>query len=60
MVQHSIGLVTALVPKLGYEVCSNLAKEAMATGESVYHLALNKKLLSKKELDKILSPEGMI
>ncbi|TNE35691.1 aspartate ammonia-lyase [bacterium] len=60
MVQHSIGLVTALVPKLGYEVCSNLAKEAMATGASVYHLALDKKLLSKKELDKILSPKGMV
>jgi aspartate ammonia-lyase len=60
MVQNSIGLVTALVPKLGYEVCSNLAKEAMATNNSVYQLALDKKLMTKKELDDFLSPKRMI
>jgi aspartate ammonia-lyase len=59
-VQNSIGLVTALVPKLGYEVCSNLAKEAMATNNSVYQLALDKELLTQKELDDFLSPNKMI
>ncbi|MFN3195628.1 MAG: aspartate ammonia-lyase [Chlorobiota bacterium] len=59
-VQNSIGLVTALVPKLGYEVCSNLAKEAMATNNSVYQLALDKKLMTQKELDDFLSPNRMI
>jgi aspartate ammonia-lyase len=60
MVQNSIGLVTALVPKLGYEVCSNLAKEALATGASVYQLTLDKGLMSKTELDKMLSPKRMV
>jgi aspartate ammonia-lyase len=60
MVQNSIGLVTALVPKLGYEVCSKLAKEALNTGASVYQLTLDKGLMSKAELDKMLSPKRMV
>jgi len=60
MVQNSIGLVTALVPTLGYEVCSGLAKEAMATGASVYQLTLDKELMSKKDLDRLLSPKRMV
>ncbi|MFA7326885.1 MAG: aspartate ammonia-lyase [Candidatus Kapaibacterium sp.] len=60
MVQNSIGLVTALVPKLGYEVCSKLAKEALETGASVYQLTLDKGLMSKAELDKMLSPKRMV
>ncbi|MER3328929.1 MAG: aspartate ammonia-lyase, partial [Candidatus Kapaibacterium sp.] len=60
MVQNSIGLVTALVPKLGYEVCSKLAKEALETGTSVYQLTLDKGLMTKAELDKMLSPKRMV
>jgi aspartate ammonia-lyase len=60
MVHHSIGIVTALNPILGYETCSNLAKEALKTGSSVYDLVLEKKLLSEEELKNALSPENMI
>ncbi|MFP4489140.1 MAG: aspartate ammonia-lyase [Bacteroidales bacterium] len=60
MVQNSIGIVTALVPSLGYEVCSSLAKEALETDSGVYELCIKKGLLSKEELDKILAPERMI
>lgn len=60
MVENSIGLVTALNPVLGYEVCSKLAKEALEGNHGVYQLVLDKKLLSKKQLDQLLSPESMI
>jgi aspartate ammonia-lyase len=60
MVENSIGLVTALNPVLGYDVCTRLAKEALETNASVYHLVLEKQLLSREELDKLLSPEHMI
>jgi aspartate ammonia-lyase len=60
MVQNSIGIVTALVPALGYEACSSLASEALETNTGVYELCIRKKLLSKEELDRILSPERMI
>jgi aspartate ammonia-lyase len=60
LVQNSIGIVTALVPVLGYEICSDLAKEALQTNKGVYSLCIEKGLLSKNELDEILSPERMI
>lgn len=60
MVQNSIGIVTALSPVLGYEVCSSLAKEALETDRGVYELVIEKKLLSKEKLDELLAPENMI
>lgn len=59
-VMNSIGLVTALNPVLGYDVCTQVAKEAMKTNKGVYELVLEKGLLSKEELDEILKPENMI
>ncbi len=59
-VQNSIGLVTALNPVLGYEVCTKLAKEALETNRGVYDLVLEQELLSKEELDRLLLPENMI
>lgn len=60
LVENSIGLVTALNPVLGYEVSTKLAKEALEKNRGVYELVLEKNLLSKEELDKILAPENMI
>lgn len=59
-VQNSIGIVTALNPVLGYETSSALAKEALESKRGVYELCIEKGLLSKEELDTILSPERMI
>jgi aspartate ammonia-lyase len=60
MVTNSIGLVTALNPVLGYEKSSEVAKEALETGKSVYDLVIEKNYLSKEELDEIMKPENMI
>lgn len=60
LVENSIGLVTALNPVLGYETCSALAKEALEKDKGVYELVIEKKLLSKAELDEILKPENML
>jgi len=59
-VQNSIGLVTALVPILGYEKCSKIAKEAYEKNKGVYELVLEYNYLSKEELDKFMKPENMI
>lgn len=58
-VENSIGLVTAMVPVLGYEQSAAIAKEALKTGGSVYNLILEKGLLSKEQLDDMLRPENM-
>jgi aspartate ammonia-lyase len=57
MVEHSIGMVTALTPYIGYERASAIAQEALATGQSVYELTLARGLLSQEQLDDILRPE---
>jgi aspartate ammonia-lyase len=57
MVEHSIGIVTALNPSIGYTHATAVAQEALATGQSVYDLVLAKGLLTKEQLDDILRPE---
>jgi len=59
-VKNSIGIVTALNPHLGYEVCTSLAKEALEDDRSVYDLVLEQQLLSKEQLDDVLAPENMV
>ena len=59
-VKNSIGIVTALNPHLGYEVCTALAKEALEHDLSVYDLVLEQQLLSKEQLDDVLAPENMV
>lgn len=59
-VRGSIGIVTALNPVIGYKNSTKIAKEALATGRSVYDLVLEHGILSKEELDTVLQPENMI
>ena len=59
-VHQSIGIVTALNPIIGYKNSTKIAKEALETGGSVYDLVLKHGVLTKEELDTILSPENMI
>jgi len=58
-VEHSIGIVTALVPILGYETSTAIAKEALATGRGVYDLVLNAGLMTRAQLDQALNPDAM-
>lgn len=60
MVLHSIGIVTALNPYIGYKNSTKIAKEALETGKSVYNLVLEHNILSKAQLDDILNPENML
>ena len=59
-VHNSIGVVTALNPVIGYKNSTKIAKEALETGRSVYDLVLEHGILTKEDLDSILSPENMI
>lgn len=59
-VMDSIALVTALNPVLGYEISTQVAKQALDTGQGVSTIVLEKGLLSKEELDELLTPENML
>ena len=56
---NSVGIVTALLPHIGYEKSAELAREAYTTGKPIRDIVLDCGLLSKKELDHILSPRQM-
>jgi aspartate ammonia-lyase len=58
-VEHSIGIVTALVPVIGYEHATSVAKEALETGLGVYEVVMTRGLLTREQLDRILDPVAM-
>ncbi len=59
MVEGSIGIVTAVVPALGYERASEVAKEALASGRPVREIILARGYLDTASLDELLSAEAM-
>lgn len=58
-VENSIGLVTALNPRLGYAASTSIAMEALHTGRGVAELVLERGLLSAEDLNELLSPERL-
>jgi aspartate ammonia-lyase len=56
-VTHSIGIVTALNPYIGYAHATAVAQAAHASGGSVYDEVLKRGLLTREQLDAILRPE---
>jgi fumarate hydratase class II len=55
-VEESLAMVTALVPALGYDRAAELAKEAWRTGKRVRELCLEKNVLPREELERLLDP----
>ena len=58
-VEHSIGIVTALLPIIGYEKATAVAKEALDTGRGVYEVVMARGLLTREQLDQVLDPDAM-
>jgi aspartate ammonia-lyase len=54
-----VGVVTALIPLIGYAAASGLAKEALATGENIADLAVNHGFMSREQVSDALSPENL-
>lgn len=55
--EKSYGLVTALVPYLGYELASDIAKAAIHENKDIRKMALATGLLNEEDLEHILNPE---
>ena len=58
-VENSIGVVTALVPAIGYDAATVVAKEALENGTSVYDVVIARGLLTRQQLDELLDPAAM-
>ncbi len=59
LVRGSIGLVTALVPALGYENSSRVARRALVEKRTVADIVLDEGLLTQVQLDELLQLEAM-
>jgi aspartate ammonia-lyase len=59
LMEGSIGIITALVPILGYQTCAEVATEALHSGKGVYELVLERGLMNRADLDRALNPAAM-
>jgi aspartate ammonia-lyase len=59
-VEQSIGIVTALVPRLGYAKATQVAQEALESGRGVFEVVLSQQLMSRDELERLLNPDSMV
>jgi aspartate ammonia-lyase len=58
-VDHSVGIVTALLPHIGYERSAMLAKEAYTTGRPIRDIIMEHGYLTLEQVNCILSPDEM-
>jgi len=58
--QHSLMLVTALAPHIGYDACAEIAQLAHRESITLKESALRLKLLSGEEFDSWVAPRKMI
>ncbi len=56
--EKSLAMVTALVPRIGYDAAAEIAKESMRTGKTVRELCREKQVLPEAELNEALDPWG--
>ena len=59
-IQRNSILVTALVPEIGYDKATEIAKEAISKSKTIKDVLLEKQLLSEKQIDEILDIEKLI
>ncbi|WP_367713279.1 aspartate ammonia-lyase [Ketogulonicigenium vulgare] len=58
-VENSIGIVTALNPYIGYRNATEVALEAHRSGRGVAEIVLERQLLTREQLDRLLRPENL-
>lgn len=56
---RSVGVVTALLPHIGYEQSAQLAKEAYSSGRPIREIILEKGIMSEERLNEVMSPIAM-
>ena len=59
-VANSIGLVTALSPRIGYENATDIAQEALLSGRGVAEIVADRGLLSRAQIDELISPAAIV
>ncbi len=60
LVDQSIGIITAVVPYIGYENSTRIAKAALESGRGVLELIREEELMTEEALHDVLKPSNMI
>ena len=60
LVDGSVGVITAICPKVGYKESADIAKTAIKTGASVREVLRSKQIMSEEEIDALLDPQTMV
>ena len=60
LVENSIGIITVLVPLIGYQKAADTAKKALYSGRSVLDVVIGEKLLDPDTAREVLDPEKML
>ena len=59
LVNHSVGIITALCPYIGYTLAADIAKAAVAKNVSVRDELVARNILTAEEIDRYLNPYAM-
>ncbi|HEY7372210.1 MAG TPA: class II fumarate hydratase [Polyangia bacterium] len=59
LIEQSLAMVTALNEAIGYDAAAAIAKESVKSGKTVRQLCLEKNVLPKAELDRLLDARRM-
>jgi fumarate hydratase class II len=59
LVEHSLAMVTALAPLIGYDAAATIAHEAVASGKTIRQVAQLKEVLPEEQLESALDPWSM-
>ena len=59
MVASSVGVITALIPFIGYTAAATLAKQALATGRPVADLVVEAGLMTRHDVERQLAPSRL-
>jgi fumarate hydratase, class II len=59
LIEQSLAMVTALNEAIGYDAAAAIAKESHHTGKTVRQICIEKNILPKQELDRLLDARRM-
>lgn len=58
-VLNSTAVITAIIPKIGYNRASEIVKKSKVNGRSVYQEILYSEIISEQEMKELISPEAV-
>ena len=59
-VESFVGVITALMPHIGYSAAAQLARQALASDSKIADIVVSSGLLTREQVDELLTPERIV